>query len=145
MEITTIAPDQVIQRLKTRGMRVTPQRFAVYANLLGRVDHPTVEMLFHDLNQDGPTSSQATIYSTLQALQGAGLVREVLLESGVSRYDANVQPHHHCCCRGCGAIRDLPWESFPGLNLDRLPLGFRGEGYEVTVWGRCEVCDRPVQ
>ncbi|MBW4555602.1 MAG: transcriptional repressor [Trichormus sp. ATA11-4-KO1] len=130
----------IIQTLKSKGLRVTPQRFAVYANLLSRADHPTVETILADLNKDFPVSSQATIYSSLQALREVGLVREVLLEEGVSRYDANVEPHHHFCCRQCGAIEDIGWDTFQCIRLKNLRPGLRGETYEVTVQGLCDRC-----
>jgi len=130
----------VIETLKVKGLRVTPQRCAVYANLLGRTDHPTVEQLLRDLNESFPISSQATVYSSLQALQNAGLVREVLLEEGVSRYDANTTPHHHFRCRACGSIEDIGWAALSPLSLDGLRPGLRAEGYEVTVHGVCDRC-----
>ena len=132
--------DVIVQTLKSKGLRVTPQRFAVFANLLTRTDHPTVEQLLHDLNQDFPISSQATVYSSLQALQVAGLVREVLLEPGVTRYDANIDPHHHFQCRQCGAIEDIPWTMFHSFDLSCLRSGLRPEGYEVTISGLCDRC-----
>jgi Fur family transcriptional regulator, peroxide stress response regulator len=130
----------VVETLKDKGLRVTPQRCAVYAHLLSRTDHPTVEQLLRDLNQSFPISSQATVYSSLQALQNAGLVREVLLEEGVSRYDANVMPHHHFQCRGCGSIEDIGWSALPLLSLQGLRPGLSAEGYEVTVHGMCDRC-----
>ncbi|WGV27347.1 Fur family transcriptional regulator [Halotia branconii] len=130
----------IVQTLKSRGLRVTPQRFAVYANLLSRADHPTVEQILTELNKDFPVSSQATIYSSLQALREVGLVREVLLEQGVSRYDAKVEPHHHFCCRQCGAIEDIAWNNFQCIEMKNLRPGLRGETYEVTVQGLCDRC-----
>lgn len=132
--------DHIVQRLKSKNLRVTPQRFAVYANLLERTDHPTAEQILTDLNLNGPQSSQATVYSSLQALQDVGLVREVLLEEGVCRYDANVAPHHHFRCKCCGAIEDIPWEQFAGLDVSSLRSGLKVEGYEVTVHGVCDRC-----
>jgi Fur family transcriptional regulator, peroxide stress response regulator len=132
--------DVVVQTLKGKGLRVTPQRCAVYDNLLNRTDHPTVEQLIRDLNQSFPMSSQATVYSSLQALRAVGLVREVLLEEGISRYDANVEPHHHFQCRGCGAIEDISWSAFPSFNLEGLRAGLQAERYEVTVHGLCDRC-----
>jgi Fur family transcriptional regulator, peroxide stress response regulator len=131
----------VVQTLKDKGMRVTPQRCAVYANLLGREDHPTVEQLLRDLNQSFPISSQATVYSSLQSLRDAGLVREVLLDQGVSRYDANVEPHHHFRCRGCGVIEDIPWSSLPPVSLEGLRASLKAESYEVIVHGVCDRCE----
>lgn len=131
---------QIINALKSRGLRVTPQRFAVYANLLGRRDHPTAEQILLDLNQDSPISSQATVYSCLQALQEVGLVRQVLLSEGVCRYDANIEPHHHFCCEVCGAISDLDWDILDGVNLDKLPSGLRAQSYELAIYGVCDLC-----
>ncbi|MEM8780845.1 MAG: Fur family transcriptional regulator [Cyanobacteria bacterium P01_G01_bin.49] len=130
----------IVTTLKTKKLRVTPQRFAVYANLLARTDHPTAEQILKDLNKNAPTSSQATVYSALQALRQVGLIKEVLLEEGISRYDANVEPHHHFRCRCCGAIEDIPWETFQSLNLQRLRPGLKAESYEVIVQGICDRC-----
>ncbi len=132
--------ETIIKALKAKGLRVTPQRFSVYANLLNRTDHPTAEQILTDLNQDAPKSSQATVYSSLQILRDVGLIREVLLEEGVCRYDANILPHHHFRCRGCGEIEDIPWEAFSRLPLQELRPGLRMESYEVTVYGCCDRC-----
>ena len=132
--------DRVVQTLKSKGLRVTPQRFAVYTNLLSRQDHPTAEQILNDLNQDAPTSSQATVYLTLQALRDAGLVREVLLEQGVCRYDANVEPHHHFRCRCCGEIEDIVWKAFEGIEFKQIRSGLKVDNYEVTVSGLCDRC-----
>jgi Fur family transcriptional regulator, peroxide stress response regulator len=134
--------DEIVKTLKAKGLRVTPQRFAVYANLLSRTDHPTVEQILGDLNQHCPVSSQATIYSSLQALRAAGLIREVLLEAGVSRYDAKIQPHHHFHCQECGSIEDIGWDTLPVVGFDRLRVGLQADTYEITVRGCCDCCRR---
>jgi Fur family transcriptional regulator, peroxide stress response regulator len=130
----------ITQILKQKGLRVTPQRFAVFENLLHRSDHPTAEEILADLNRDRPLSSTATVYSALQALQKVGLVKEVLLQPGVSRFDANTSLHHHFRCDCCGAISDLPWETFAPLELNSLPVGLRGDRYEIAVRGSCRSC-----
>ncbi|ABW33110.1 Fur family transcriptional regulator [Acaryochloris marina] len=133
--------DKIIQTLKAKGLRVTPQRFAVYADLLARSDHPTAEQITNHLNQDGPTSSQATVYSSLQALREVGLVREVLLEEGVCRYDANIEPHHHFRCQSCGAIEDIAWDQLQDLDFKALRPGLQVTHYEITVHGGyCNRC-----
>ncbi|MCJ8278624.1 MAG: transcriptional repressor [Rivularia sp. ALOHA_DT_140] len=132
--------DKIVQILKSKGLRVTPQRFAVYSNLLNRDDHPTAEQILISLNQDSPTSSQATIYSSLQALRDVGLVREVLLEEGVCRYDANVSSHHHFLCNRCGKIEDIGWEQVEGISFKGLRSGLTVENYELTIRGICDCC-----
>ncbi|NEQ43307.1 MAG: transcriptional repressor [Leptolyngbya sp. SIOISBB] len=132
--------EEIVQTLKDKRLRVTPQRFAVYANLLGRTDHPTAEQILNDLNQDAPVSSQATIYNCLQALQEVGLIREVLLDEGGCRYDANVEPHHHFRCQSCGAIADIPWQTLQPIDVTHLNSDWQVNGYEVTVHGTCKGC-----
>ena len=132
--------DKIVKALKAKKLRVTPQRFAIYANLLQRSDHPTAEQILNDLNENVPISSQATVYTALQALREVGLIKEVLLEPGVCRYDANVESHHHFRCRCCGVIEDIPWETFQPLDLQGLRPGITPERYEVIVEGVCDRC-----
>ncbi|KAI9129074.1 Fur family transcriptional regulator [Acaryochloris sp. CCMEE 5410] len=132
--------DRIIQKLKSKGLRVTPQRFAVYADLLARSDHPTADQILSHLNQDRPTSSQATVYNSLQALREVGLVQEILLEEGVCRYEANIEPHHHFRCQSCGAIEDIAWEQLQDLDFKELRPGLQVNHYEITVHGYCNRC-----
>ncbi len=126
--------------MKLKGLRITPQRFAVYANLLSRTDHPTVEQLLEDVNADLPIASKASVYSALTVLREVDLVREVLLDEGVTRYDANIEPHHHFVCRACGSIHDVPWQAFDCFDLSQMSASLRPESYEVTVKGLCKHC-----
>ncbi|WP_144864186.1 Fur family transcriptional regulator [Hyella patelloides] len=132
--------ESITATLKSKGLRVTPQRFAVYSNLLSRSDHPTVEQILEELNQNFPISSLATIYSSLQVLREVGLVQEVLLEEGVSRYDANMEKHHHFRCSSCGAIEDIPSDRIEDLNLDKLRPDLKVTTYEIIVHGLCDRC-----
>jgi Fe2+ or Zn2+ uptake regulation protein len=139
--MVTKEPEQAIKNLmKSKGLRITPQRFAVYANLLSRDDHPTVEQILHDINQELPISSKASVYSALTVLRSCGLVREVLLEEGITRFDAKVEPHHHFICQQCGAIIDLDWQTFANLIAQPLNSGLKVNSYEVIVKGICQRC-----
>ncbi|NEO83688.1 MAG: transcriptional repressor [Spirulina sp. SIO3F2] len=128
-------------RMKAKGLRITPQRYAVYADLLSRQDHPTVEQILTAVNAELPIASKASIYTALTVLRQVGLVREVLLDEGITRYDANTEPHHHFVCSGCGSIVDINWEQFSEIDLSQLPSGLKAESYEITVKGnRCDHC-----
>ncbi len=132
--------DSIQQQMKEKGLRITPQRYSVYANLLSRYDHPTVEAILQDINQEIPIASKASVYSALTVLREVGLIREILLQEGITRYDAKIEPHHHFICQDCGAIVDLDWSVLGDLPLNQLPKGLRGENYELTVKGKCEHC-----
>ena len=138
--VTPASNTEIEQQMRAKGLRITPQRFAVYANLLSRQDHPTVEQILTEVNENLPISSKATVYTALSVLREVGLVREVLLEEGVTRYDANVDPHHHFYCQVCGTIHDLEWDTFKTIQLSQLPHNLKAESYEVTVRGKCQNC-----
>ncbi|MGB0561004.1 MAG: Fur family transcriptional regulator [Spirulinaceae cyanobacterium] len=132
---------EIRDRMKAQGLRITPQRYAVYANLLERQDHPTVEQILAAVNAELPIASKASVYTALTVLRQVGLVREVLLEEGLTRYDANVEPHHHFVCEGCGAIVDIDWQLLGHIDLSALPERLAAQSYEVTVKGdRCDRC-----
>ncbi|MEI6429075.1 MAG: Fur family transcriptional regulator [Pseudanabaena sp. ELA607] len=144
---SALTSSQIQAKFREKGLRPTPQRYAVYANLLERYDHPTVEQILHDISQVFPMSSRATVYNTLTVLREQGLVREVLLQEGVTRYDANIASHHHFVCTQCGSIHDLPWQAFPQmpapetLDLGAIAPNLQPETYEVIVRGsRCPNC-----
>ena len=136
-----VSTDTIVNTLKAKGLRVTPQRYSIYASLLHRNDHPTAEILLQDLNKDVPTLSQATVYLSLKTLRDVGLIREVLLEEGVCRYDANVDPHHHFCCDVCGEIEDIPWHDVEPVKVNSLRQGMQVNRYEVILHGKCDRCN----
>ena len=132
--------NQIQRIMKEKGLRITPQRYSVYANLLSRSDHPTVEQILNDVNKDLPIASKASVYSALTVLREVNLIREVLLDEGVTRYDGRIDPHHHFVCLNCGSISDLEWNTFNDLPIKKLPNGMKGESYEITVKGNCDRC-----
>ncbi|WP_239121455.1 MULTISPECIES: Fur family transcriptional regulator [Spirulina sp. CCY15215] len=139
-KIAAIEVQAIKVKMKAQGLRITPQRFAVYANLLHREDHPTVEAILTDINRELPIASKASVYSALTVLREVGLVREVLLDEGITRYDARVTPHHHFICQCCGTIVDLDWDALGVLQINHLPPGLQVEGYETILKGRCDRC-----
>ena len=131
---------EITEQMKAKGLRITPQRFAVYANLLSRQDHPTVDDILTEINRELPIASKASVYSALTVLREVGLVREVLLDEGVTRYDAKVKAHHHFVCDGCGQIEDVDWQVFGDLQVTQLPPGYQVSAYEITIRGCCDRC-----
>jgi len=128
------------EKMKAKGLRITPQRYAVYANLLSRCDHPTVEQILEQINQDLPIASKASVYTALSVLRQVGLVREILLDEGKTRYDGRTDAHHHFVCLNCGSILDVEWDYFQDFPLPKLPQGLTSTSYEITVKGCCNNC-----
>jgi Fe2+ or Zn2+ uptake regulation protein len=87
-------------KLRAAGLRVTPQRRAVWAAFgAGAGGHLTADEVFGRARRELPELARATVYNTLAALVGAGILREVQ-SRGAVLYDPNPDPtHQHFRCR----------------------------------------------
>ena len=81
-------------RLRSAGLRVTPQRIAVL-NALNESNHPTADKVIERVQQSHPTISSGTIYHILDALVEKDMINKVYTHGGVTRYDAILEKHHH--------------------------------------------------
>ncbi|MGF1630497.1 MAG: iron response transcriptional regulator IrrA [Kiloniellaceae bacterium] len=112
----------LVQRIKAVGLRPTRQRLALAKLLFEAPDgcdrHITAEQLHAEAVADNVRVSLATIYNSLHQFTGAGLLREVVVESGRSYFDTNVSEHHHFYFEGSGRLQDIPGEL---VQLDSLP------------------------
>lgn len=133
------AGEQIRQSLEDRGLRCTPQRFAVMAFLLEQNSHPTAVEIFEAVNQVDPRSSRATTYNNLRDLVQAGLVREVAAEGRSARFDAKGARHHHFICDLCGIVEDIEWTDLPTPTSVFLGKRILRES-ELIFRGLCTVC-----
>ncbi len=122
------------------GLKVTHQRTAIYRLLAGTESHPTPEEVFAALRPELPSLSLATVYKVLDLFHRRGFLRKVATEGQVARYDANIQPHHHLVCQGCGTIQDVPVAPDDERVLSRMGNGFAASHYDVIFYGRCGNC-----
>ena len=135
--------DPLTERLAARGLRFTSQREQVYKLLLQGLDHPTAELVFLRAKRARPEISMATVYNCLDALVRCGLVKEVRLDRGASRYCPNMREHYHFFCAECGEVYDIEPGTEGGWPPLALPRGFQPTHYEIAVRGVCPDCGSP--
>ena len=124
------------ERLSTGGFRFTPQRQQVYEVIISKRDHPTAEEVFIRAKKKMPEISHATVYNCLDALVKCGLVRQVQLERGATRFCPNMHEHGHFYCDACGTVFDV---DLPEQAM-KLPKGFKAEHFDITIHGNCPDC-----
>ena len=98
-------PEQLAAKLKALGIRQTPQRLAIAEVVVNSGDHPSVKEIYQRVKEFFPYVTLATVYSTLEVLEQAGIVRALPFQKQ-SRYDANLSPHANLVCVGCGGVVD---------------------------------------
>ena len=128
-------------KLRERGLRVTPQRLVIHRALCSHSQHMTAEQVLGRVSDVLPGTSLPTVYSTLELLEGLGLVRRVGTGNGAVVFDSRVEPHAHTVCRRCGAMADLEGASAPDDALARAAAtGFAPDHAQLVVWGLCSAC-----
>ena len=133
--------DEELLALRRKGMRLTPQRQAIYHFLKNTKSHPTAEEIFAYLHPRFPGLSRGTVYNTLNMLAQEGLLRELRVDETASRFDADTSQHHHAVCRACGRVVDYYGPSLDSLTrAAEAETGYLLEGAELYFEGFCPAC-----
>lgn len=122
------------QLLESKGLKVTAHRMVIAEALLKTQHHPTADEVYQMVQSMLPAISRATVYNTLNTLVESELVRSVSTEPGVTRYDANLEAHHHFVDTRTGKIYDIPWENIDQL-CQSLGENFKIHDYQITFYG----------
>jgi Fur family transcriptional regulator, peroxide stress response regulator len=133
----------IIERLKNKGVTLTPQRMAVAEFLNKRNDHPTADEIHKGIQKRYPSMSIATIYSTLELFKGLGEIQELSIRKrGKACFDPNPNIHHHLLCRKCGKIVDINFDhpsNCPIIAKENIN-GCKVEEVQAYLYGICSEC-----
>ena len=133
----------ILERLREKGVTLTPQRMAIAEFLNKNMDHPTVDEIHRNIQRRYPTMSLATVYSTLELLKELGEVQELSIRKrGKVCFDPNPDLHHHLLCRKCGKILDIEFDhpkNCPILAKETIN-GCKVEEIQAYLYGICAEC-----
>lgn len=134
------SPSELTEAFRAQGLKVTPQRQRIFAALHDNPDHPTAEAVYAVVSADMPTISLRTVYQTLNDLAAMGELVQLDLGTGSSRFDPNLDGHHHLVCDRCGKVLDIEADT-AGLEIpqDRRH-GFVIDTTQVVFRGTCADC-----
>ena len=137
----------LLERLRARHWRITPQRRVIAQALEGDHVHLTADEVLGVARTQLPEVSLATVYNTLNELVAMGEVQQVDAGPGPTRYDPNVQlPHHHLVCLRCGELRDVYPVGEDNIELPRSQrFGYQLVSREVLFQGYCPGCRAAAQ
>jgi Fur family iron response transcriptional regulator len=154
---------RLIDRLKASGLRPTRQRLALAKLLFeapgaeaaaparaqdltqdsghgaaheqahGHNRHVTAEQLHGEAMAADVRVSLATVYNTLHQFTEAGLLREVVVDSGRSYFDTNIDDHHHFYFEGSGRLQDIPGDNVRLAEIPEAPAGAEIERVDVII------------
>jgi Fur family peroxide stress response transcriptional regulator len=141
MNATERSDEWIIQALRKKGYKATPQRIAVCRFALHSRDHPTAQRIYSAVKEVHPTVSLATVYKTLQVLRELGLIQELNFLQGQTRFDSYTQPHINLVCLRCGNIRDLDDPTAREMVARAAAATkFTATGQRFDIYGICQRC-----
>jgi len=93
-------------KLQEKGLKVTPQRVAIYEAIIKLNNHPAAENVIDYIKKNHPNISVGTVYKVLDSLVENELLKKVKTEKDIMRYDAVLSNHHHLYCAETDRIED---------------------------------------
>ncbi len=121
--------------LKAGGLRPTRQRLALARLLVGDGEnrHVTAESLFALSVATGERVSLATVYNTLGAFCGAGLLNEVVVDGSKSHFDTRTDDHPHFYWEDSHTLTDAPADELQITELPKAPDGMEISRVDVVI------------
>ena len=132
---------QVIQALRSKGFKATPQRITICRFALSSKEHPSAQKVYSEVKKIHPTVSLSTVYKTLQVLKELGMLQELSSSLSQTRFDPNVKLHINLVCLQCGTIADV--DDPIGRELIRRIASlaeFTVTEQHIDVYGVCRKC-----
>lgn len=137
------ALDMFWRRSRENGLKRTPQRTAIFQELLKAKDHPTAEGIYKRIVKKIPNISFDTVNRTLLTLSKTGLIKVVEGYGQAKRYDPDPAIHHHFRCLRCGRIIDFHNKDYDTIAIPaEITKRFRVKSKKVVLEGLCGGCEK---
>ena len=131
------------EKCKENGLSMTPQRLAIYKELIKSRDHPSAENIYTRIRTIFPDIAIDTVYRTMSTFSQIGVVHVVEGYGEAKRYDPDMEPHHHFRCMHCNKIVDIDGNTFGKLKIpNRLKQKYNVSNVKIVLEGECDRCLR---
>ena len=131
----------LLRALRERGLRMTPQRRAIVAEVLRAQGHISPTAIARRVQAQMPGVNASTVYRTLSLLEEVGVLQHSHVESGAEYHRAEEAHHVHLTCRRCGRDDELSLEEAGRLRqLIRRHHGFQADLTHFAITGLCADC-----
>jgi Fur family transcriptional regulator, ferric uptake regulator len=137
--------DNIIELLKEKGFKLTPQRRCVLNTILSsNGKHLSAEEIYDLVKEFCPEIGLATVYRTMQVLDELGLVYKHNFDDGRIRYEITQNEdhqHHHLVCKKCGKVIEVEEDLLELLETQvENKYSFSITDHNVKFFGYCNLC-----
>lgn len=135
------ALDFFYSRSREHGLKITPQRTAIYKELLKAKDHPSADDIYNRIVKKIPNISFDTVNRTLLTFHKIGITNVVEGYGQPKRYDPDMTSHHHFRCIQCDNITDFINKDYDNMAVPRdISKQFTVINKKVVLEGLCSKC-----
>ena len=132
--------NELKEKCKQLGLRVTNQRIIIYSEILKSKEHPDAETLFEIVRKKAPEISLDTVYRTLSSLEDMNMIFRVDSLLPKARYDADLSPHCHFLCTKCNEVYDIILDKQVGLDIAKKCNLGEIQDLNLQIRGVCNKC-----
>ncbi len=143
--VTTTRVEEIIEKIRTSGGRVTQSRRMVVEKIVDGSDHHlTAPELIEAMRQVEPEFHESTVYRVLERLTDLHILQQVQVQSGPTVFHLadGTHVHNHLLCTGCASVTETDGTLLDDV-ADRVARdhGFTLKaGSPTTLLGRCAQC-----
>lgn len=140
--------EAMIERLREKGLKITPQRRLIIDVLLEKQPlHPSASLIYAEGKKRTHGLSLSTVYATLHEFSRCGLIKTLEFDQMENRCEVNLEEHVNLICQRCGNIIDYPSPFFVDLAELTEKTGFLVQKTRLEYYGQCRDClgDRPAE
>ena len=133
--------ESMIQQLRERGLKVTPQRLAIIEVLIEKRDlHPGARLVYEEAKKKKKSLSLSTAYATLNELSRHGIIKTLQFDKMENRYEGNLEEHINLICERCKKILDYKVPIAIDQRKVAKKTGFSITDTRLEYYGYCREC-----
>ena len=129
--------------MENKGLRKTPERFAILEEIYSRNDHFDAEGLFTYMIEKNYQVSRATVYNTLELLLSSDLITKHQFGKNLAQYEKSYgyKQHDHIICVDCKKVVEF---CDPRIQQIQSMMGellnFQITHHSLNMYGICGNC-----